>query len=109
MTATQEMIPMNDAALDAAEAAATILRERGIPASFEPFDGSIHIQDDGAWWHWGTVNETWNADLMRDPAVGDIFGVADTEVSSVSTDPQAIACAIIAALTTGAGVEIWES
>lgn len=93
----------------AAEAAAQMLVDRGIPATFEPFDGSIHIEDDGAHWTFGTNDETWGADLMRDPAVGDIFGGCVTDVPSDSTDPFAIAAAIMAALNRGLGVELWST
>lgn len=94
--------------LNTPERAVEILRAQGISCFYEGFLGAIMVQDDGAVWHFGTVSETWCADIMHDPAVGDIFGLCDTEVPSDTLDAQAVADAIIAALHQGAGVEIWK-
>lgn len=89
------------------ERVAELLAEHGVPATYEPFGPLIYVEDDGAFWAWGTVNETWGADLMRDPSIGDMIGCAATDVSSESTDPALIAAAILAALNGGVGVELY--
>lgn len=91
-----------------AQRAAELLQARGIPCYFEPFDGSISLEDDGAVWTFGTVNETWDATLYSDPSVGTDIGTAVTDIPSDSTDPEAIADAIEAAFRHGVGLEIWR-
>jgi hypothetical protein len=91
------------------ERAAALLVEQGIPAHAEPFDGSIRVEDDGALWYFGTVNETWDADILSDPAAGVAIGSAVTAVPSDTTDPVLLADAIIAALTRGVGVHLWRN
>jgi hypothetical protein len=39
------------------ERATEILQAHGVPCHHESFDQSIHVEDDGASWHWGTANE----------------------------------------------------
>jgi hypothetical protein len=90
------------------ERAVALLQAQGIPCHYESFMGSIFIEDDGAEWHFGTVNDTWCADIMHDAAVGDSFGCCDTGVPSDTLDAQALASAIVAALMQGTGVEIWR-
>lgn len=98
------MSPADNAAKHAAE----LLQQHGIPCFYESFDGSIHItDDDGAWWHWGTVAETWCADILTEPEPDAYIGAARTDLSTDCTDPERIAGAIIAALHQGVGVTIW--
>src|SRR5262245_14691492 len=96
----------------AAEAAAEMLSDRGIPAVYESFDGSIRIEDGSCYWYFGTVNETWGADITRrhsdSPQDDEYIGHCVTMLDSDSEDPFAIAGAILDALNNGVGVEIYR-
>jgi hypothetical protein len=84
-----------------------VLVAAGAQACYEPFDDSIFVYIRDQEWHFGTVNEEWDADIMSADQSREI-GCCSTGIPRESADGAGLADAILAALTAGVGVEIWS-